>query len=427
MGTTTAAVTAAVGAADPSLYDLSRQELSELLAGEPSYRLDQVWEGLYRQRRPLADITNVPLDLRGAIGELLPPALGHIRTQSADRGATTKHLWSLRDGHLVESVLMGYRNRTTVCISSQAGCAMGCSFCATGQVGFDRNLSTGEIVEQVLGSLHLAKEPSARRPKNPKHPENSQAARNRATNRAINRAINIVFMGMGEPLANYDAVWSAVERFTGDMGIGARHITISTVGLIPGIVRLAAASLPVNLAVSLHAANDRLRNRIAPINRTYPLRDLARVLADYRRAKRRRISFEWAMISGVNDRDSDSVELAAYARPLAAHVNLIPLNPTPGYDHTPSSADRIEQFADRLASHGVNATVRQNRGTSIDAACGQLRADKQVTIQRRGRPNRHPQLSPQSTRRPNQPGAPINTVNAPRLSDRNDHGEAKIA
>ena len=359
-------------ASDPSLTDLSRAELAELLDGEPSYRLDQVWDGLYRQRRPLAELSNVPKALRRAIGELLPEALTLVRTQSADRGATAKHLWSLRDGYLVESVLMRYRNRTTLCISSQAGCAMACSFCATGQVGFDRNLSVGEMVSQVLGTLQQA------------------ASRDSAVNSeaALGRAINIVFMGMGEPLANYDAAWAAVERFHDDMGVGARHITISTVGVIPGIVRLAAASLPVNLAVSLHAANDRLRNRIAPINRAYPLRDLARALADYRRAKRRRISFEWAMISGVNDRDSDAAELAAYARPLAAHVNLIPLNPTPGYDHMPSTAERIEHFADRLASYGVNATVRVNRGTSIDAACGQLRADKQISIQRRGRPTR---------------------------------------
>ena len=355
--------------ADPSLADLSRAELAELLDGEPAYRLDQVWDGLYRQRRPLAELSNVPKVLRHAIGELLPEALTLVRTQSADRGATAKHLWSLRDGYLVESVLMRYRNRTTLCISSQAGCAMACGFCATGQVGFDRNLSVGEMVAQVLGTLQQA--------------SSQDSAINSAA--APGGAINIVFMGMGEPLANYDAVWDAVERFHGDMGVGARHITISTVGVIPGIVRLAAADLPVNLAVSLHAANDRLRNRIAPINRTYPLRDLARALADYRRAKRRRISFEWAMISGVNDRDSDAAELAAYARPLAAHVNLIPLNPTPGYDHTPSSAERIEHFAERLASHGVNATVRVNRGTSIDAACGQLRADKQVSIGRRSR------------------------------------------
>ena len=353
--------------ADPSLGDLSRAELGELLDGEPAYRLDQVWDGLYRQRRPLSELTNVPKSLRQAIGELLPPALALVRTQSADRGTTTKHLWSLRDGHLVESVLMRYRNRTTLCISSQAGCAMACSFCATGQVGFDRNLSAGEIVEQVLRTLQEA------------GPDDRAAP---------GRAINIVFMGMGEPLANYEAVWAAVERFHGDMGIGARHITVSTVGVIPGITRLAAEALPVNLAVSLHAANDRLRNRIAPINRTYPLRDLARSLADYRRAKRRRISFEWAMIDGINDADRDAAELAEYACPLAAHVNLIPLNPTPGYGHQPSPAGRIEQFAAELSSLGVNATVRQNRGTSIDAACGQLRADKLVTVRKGNRPTR---------------------------------------
>ena len=383
--------------ADPALADLSRAELGELLDGEPSYRLDQVWDGLYGQRRPLAELTNVPKSLRQAIGELLPPALKLVRTQTADRGKTRKHLWSLRDGHLVETVLMGYRNRTTLCISSQAGCAMACSFCATGQVGFDRNLSVGEIVEQVLGTLQ---QPSTSHSSSAGGAINSGAARGGAINSgaarggAINSgaarggAINIVFMGMGEPLANYDAVWAAVERFHGDMGIGARHITVSTVGVIPGIVRLAAASLPVNLAVSLHAANDRLRNRIAPINRTYPLRDLASALADYRRAKRRRISLEWAMIDGVNDRDRDAAELAAYARPLAAHVNLIPLNPTPGYGHAPSPSGRIEHFASELASYGVNATVRVNRGTSIDAACGQLRADKLVSIQRGARARR---------------------------------------
>ncbi|WP_419838651.1 23S rRNA (adenine(2503)-C(2))-methyltransferase RlmN [Candidatus Poriferisodalis sp.] len=378
--------------ADPSLGDLSRAELGELLEGEPAYRLDQVWEGLYRQRRPLTEITNVPKSLRRAISELLPPALTLVRTQSADRGTTTKHLWSLRDGHLVESVLMRYRDRTTLCISSQAGCAMACSFCATGQVGFDRNLSVGEIVEQVLGTLQEA--PSGPNAAARGGAVNSAAARGGAVNSAAARggavnsaaarggAVNIVFMGMGEPLANYESVWAAVERFHTDMGIGARHITVSTVGVIPGIERMAKARLPVNLAVSLHAANDRLRNRIAPINRTYPLRDLARALADYRRAKRRRISLEWAMIGGVNDTDRDAAELAAYTRPLAAHVNLIPLNPTPGYSHEPSPAERIEHFAAELSSLGVNATVRRNRGTSIDAACGQLRADKLVSIRK---------------------------------------------
>ena len=372
----------AVTEPEPSWADLSRAELGELLDGEPAYRLDQVWDGLYRQRRPLAELSNVPKALRAAIGELLPPALTLVRSQSADRGATVKHLWSLRDGRLVETVLMRYRNRTTLCISSQAGCAMACSFCATGQVGFDRSLSVGEMVEQVLGSLQHAAAMSEK--------AKGGAARPSAVKGAAvpGGAVNIVFMGMGEPLANYDAMWAAVERFHGDMGIGARHITVSTVGIIPGIERLAKAALPVNLAVSLHAANDRLRDRIAPINRTYPLRELARALAEYRRAKRRRISLEWAMIDGVNDRDGDAAELAAFARPLAAHVNLIPLNPTPGYRHRPSPPQHIEHFAAELASHGVNVTVRKNRGTSIDAACGQLRADKQVAIRDRRRTGR---------------------------------------
>ena len=244
---------------------------------------------------------------------------------------------------------------------------MACSFCATGQVGFDRNLSVGEIVEQVLGTLQQA------------------AERNGA---AVSGAVNVVFMGMGEPLANYDPVWAAVERLHDDIGIGARHLTVSTVGVIPGIVRLAAAPLPVNLAVSLHAANDRLRNRLAPLNRTYPLRDLARALAEYRRAKRRRISLEWAMIDDVNDSEHDAAELAAYAHPLAAHVNLIPLNSTPGYGHRPSPPERIADFAAELSARGVHATVRQNRGMSIDAACGQLRAGQRVAMRRTARTGR---------------------------------------
>ena len=343
--------------ADTSLYDLSRDELGQLLDREPAYRVSQVWEGLYKQRRRVEDLTNVPKELRRALAELLPNALTPVRSQSADRGTTTKHLWSLHDGKLVEAVLMRYRDRSTICISSQAGCAMGCTFCATGQVGFDRNLSVGEIVEQVTGTLQLAD--------------------------LQNDSINIVFMGMGEPMANLDAVWAATNRFWTDMGIGARHITISTVGIVGGIKRLAGEKLPVNLAVSLHAANDQLRNRLVPINQRYPLRDLASCLAEYRRAKRRRISLEWAMIGGVNDRDNDAAELAEFALPLGAHVNLIPLNPTPGYGFEPSGRGRIDQFAAQLAERGVNTTVRQNRGTSIDAACGQLRAEQQLKIGKR--------------------------------------------
>ncbi len=360
------------------LYDLNRAELSDLLTDQPCYRIDQLWEGLYRQRKPLADLTNLPKQLRADLGAIANASLQPASSVSTDKGRTTKQLWSLADGQLVESVAMHYHNRTTVCISSQAGCAMGCTFCATGQMGFRRHLSVGEIVEQVL----RADNPSATSFSNGSSSNTSST--------------NVVFMGMGEPLANFDAVWQAVERLHDDVGIGARRITISTVGVVPGIKRLAEASLPVNLAVSLHAANDRLRNQLAPINRKYPLADLARALQEYRMAKNRRISIEWAMIDGVNDTADDAYELAEYARPLGAHVNLIPLNATPGYSMIPSPRGQIEWFADELLATGVNATIRANRGTNIDAACGQLSAgfaSKTVS-----NPKRKPQRSQSSPR-----------------------------
>lgn len=337
-------------------YDLSRSELAELLEGEPNYRVDQVWDGIHSQHRDPADLTNVPKELRSAIETLLPAALTPLREVSSDNGGTVKQLWQLNDGHLLESVLMHYRDRSTVCVSSQAGCAMACSFCATGQIGFDRHLTTGEIVEQVIRA---------------------------AQHSGDKRVSNVVFMGMGEPLANFDNVWSAVERINGDIGIGARKITISTVGVVPGIERLTQQSLPVSLAVSLHAANDKTRNHLAPINRTYPLRKLAEALQNYRRAKNRRISLEWAMMSEINDTDDAARELGAFARPLNAHVNLIPLNPTPGYSNSASRPDSIVRFRDLLESFGVNATIRSNRGTEIDAACGQLRAEQTVTVSKR--------------------------------------------
>ena len=329
-------------------YDISRSQLAELLEGEPKYRLDQIWHGIHGQFREPEDLTNVPKELRSAIRDLLPAALTPIRNISSDGETTVKQLWQLRDGHLVESVLMHYKDRSTVCISSQAGCAMACSFCATGQMGFDRHLSTGEIVEQVVRAVQQSQ---------------------------TKRVSNVVFMGMGEPLANFDNVWPAVRRINSDLGIGARKITVSTVGVVPGIQRLSLETLPVNLAVSLHAANDKLRNQIAPINRTYPLRKLAESLQAYRRAKNRRVSLEWAMIDSLNDSQGAAQELAAFARPLGAHINLIPLNPTPGFEGGGSSPARIAEFQEQLESFGINATIRFNRGTDIDAACGQLRAE----------------------------------------------------
>ncbi|HEY3485137.1 MAG TPA: 23S rRNA (adenine(2503)-C(2))-methyltransferase RlmN, partial [Ilumatobacteraceae bacterium] len=251
--------------------------------------------------------------------------------------------------------------RATVCVSSQAGCAMGCGFCATGQAGFSRHLTTGEIVEQVIRSTNRARD-------------------------AGRRVSNIVFMGMGEPLANEDAVWRAVEHFHRDLGLSARHITISTVGVVPGIRKLAERPLPVNLAVSLHAANDELRDDLVPLNRRYDIATLVDACRDYLKVRNRRISFEWAMIDGVNDRPSDAVELAAVCKRLrpSAHVNLIPLNPTPGYPARGTPLAGVHEFRDHLEQLGVNATVRQNRGTDIDAACGQLAAGQPVTLTARG-------------------------------------------
>jgi 23S rRNA (adenine2503-C2)-methyltransferase len=338
-----------------SRYDADREELARLLDGEPAYRVDQIWTGLYEQGREPDDLTSVPKAVRARLADALPPALEPVTESVSDDGETVKWLWSLRDDVRVETVLMHYPDRATVCVSTQAGCAMACGFCATGQAGFDRQLSVGEIVEQVIRAAPRA------RPR---------------------RVSNVVFMGMGEPLANYDATWAAVTRLHEAVGLSARHLTISTVGVLPGIRRLATEALPVNLAVSLHAANDALRDELVPINRRYPLADLADACAAYLTAKHRRLSFEWALIDGVNDRGTDADELAAFARPLAAHVNLIPLNPTPGYPTRGTPPERVQAFAARLRELGVNATVRRNRGTEIDAACGQLRAEHEVTLRR---------------------------------------------
>src|SRR4051812_3498886 len=336
-------------------YDLSRDDVAALLPGEPRYRLDQVWDGLYHHGAMPWELTTLSKKLRATLEAepALAPALEAVAESTADDGATVKWLWALSDGARIETVLMHYRARSTVCVSTQAGCAMACGFCATGQAGFERQLTSGEIVEQVTRAARAAAEGGR-------------------------RLSNVVFMGMGEPLANYDRVWAAVERLHGDVGLSARHLTISTVGIVPGIRRLAAEALPVNLAVSLHAANDDLRNSLVPINRRYPLAALRSACEDYLAAKGRRLSFEWALISGVNDRPTDAGELAAFARPLGAHVNLIPLNPTPGYAAVGTTAAGVRAFRDRLVALGVNATVRQNRGTSIEAACGQLRAAHNV-------------------------------------------------
>jgi 23S rRNA (adenine2503-C2)-methyltransferase len=331
-------------------YDVTPAELAALLDGEPAYRARQVWEGLRRGDAP-EDLTPLPRVLRARLAAepALAPSLREDTAVETDDGDTVKWRWALADGRLIETVLMHYAGRTTVCVSSQAGCAMACGFCATGQAGFERNLTTGEIVEQVVRA----------------------GAEARRTGRRVS---NVVFMGMGEPLANLDRVWPAIERMHGDLGLSARHLTVSTIGIVPGIRRLASLPLPVNLAVSLHAADDALRDELVPVNRRYPLEALLEACRAWVDAKGRRLSFEWALIAGVNDRAGDAARLAELAREVRAHVNLIPLNPTPGYAVRGTPAAGVRAFRDLLESLGVNATVRRNRGTDIDAACGQLAA-----------------------------------------------------
>jgi 23S rRNA (adenine2503-C2)-methyltransferase len=340
----------------PSRYGVDRADLAALLGswGEPRYRAGQVWDGLYRARRPLDALTALPASLRERLADALPPALVEVERRTGDAGRTTKWLWaSGADGAAVETVLMLYRDgRATVCVSSQAGCAMACSFCATGQAGFERHLDCGEIVEQVARAQHAVD----------------------------TRVSNVVFMGMGEPLANVDAVIAATARLHDDLGISARQLTVSTVGVVPAMRRLAEARLPVTLAVSLHAPDDELRDQLVPLNRRYPLAAVLEAARDYAGRQGRRVTYEYTLLDGVNDQPARAEALAELlaegsaapgARP--SHVNLIPYNPTPGLDARPSPRPRVELFAAILRARGVNATVRRNRGTDIDAACGQLR------------------------------------------------------
>ncbi|MCX6507694.1 MAG: 23S rRNA (adenine(2503)-C(2))-methyltransferase RlmN [Actinobacteria bacterium] len=328
-----------------SAYELTRDELTGLLAGEPKYRVDQIWQGIWEQDRFPEEITTISKALREKLTAELPLALEVANDVSTDEGTTRKWVYRLHDGYTIETVLMNYEDRVTVCISTQAGCAMGCTFCATGQAGFSRQLTLGEVVEQVVRAGRAA---------------------------APRRISNIVFMGMGEPLANYDVTVGTIRALHHERGLSARNLTVSTVGIAPAIERLALEGLPLTLAISLHVANDAERDELIPINKRYNLERLYQACEVWRNETGRRISFEWALISGVNDTDQALYELAEYARPLGAHVNLIPLNPTPGFLVIGSPAARVRYFRDELEELGVNATVRRTRGRTIDAACGQL-------------------------------------------------------
>jgi len=337
-----------------SLLELPWEALQELLAswGEPSFRTAQVWGWVYRSLvRDVAEMRNLPLPLREKLaGRFCLEALSSlVDTTSAD-GETTKLLFQLLDGQTIETVLMRYERRQTVCISTQVGCAMGCPFCATGQSGFVRNLTIGEIVAQVLYA--------------------ARAFRDEGVSLS-----SVVIMGMGEPLANYGATLAAIRRLMDERGLnlGARRFTVSTVGLVPGIRRLSTEGLQVGLAVSLHAPNDSLRDELVPVNRRYPLGQLLAACREYGDRTGRRITFEYALMEEVNDLLEHAQQLAELVRGLRCHVNLIPLNPTPASPYQASSPARVGVFDKALKQRGVPTTVRLRRGIDIQAGCGQLR------------------------------------------------------
>jgi 23S rRNA (adenine2503-C2)-methyltransferase len=340
------------------LYNLDLPGLTSLMKrwGEPSYRAEQVWEWLYVHLVDAFDeMTNLPRSLRTRLArEAAIDVLEVVDTARSPDGRTRKDLLRLSDGETIEAVLMDYERRHTACLSTQVGCAMGCPFCATGQMGFHRDLSSGEIVAQAL---HFA----------------------RQLQRRGERLTNVVLMGMGEPLANYDASLDAIRRLNHPDGfrLGQRHITLSTVGLVPQIGRLAREDLQITLAVSLHAATDELRDQLVPVNRRYRLDALFEACSAYAERTGRRISFEWALIEGVNDTPEQAHALAdrvhsTLSGPLA-HVNLIPLNPSPRYHGGSPASEAVAAFAAILDQRQVPYTVRVRRGVAIQAGCGQLR------------------------------------------------------
>ncbi|WP_106398046.1 23S rRNA (adenine(2503)-C(2))-methyltransferase RlmN [Actinocorallia populi] len=344
------------------LADLTVAERREAVAalGEKPFRADQLSRHYFdRLVDDPADMPDLSKALREKlVPELLPRLLTPVRDLACDGGSTHKTVWKAFDGVLFESVLMRYPDRVTMCVSSQAGCGMNCPFCATGQAGLTRNLSTAEIVEQV-------------------------AAGQRALNQGRitggpGRVSNIVFMGMGEPLANYKAVLGAVRRITepapAGLGISQRGVTVSTVGLVPAIEKLTAEGLSVRLAVSLHAPDDELRDTLVPINTRWKVREVLDAAWGYARESGRRVSIEYALIKDVNDQAWRADLLGRLLKGKLVHVNLIPLNPTPGSKWTASRPEDEREFVRRLAGHGVAVTVRDTRGREIDGACGQLAA-----------------------------------------------------
>jgi 23S rRNA (adenine2503-C2)-methyltransferase len=337
------------------LFDLTLSELRSLLAAqdEKPFRAAQIWQAAYRELvSSYEEMTPLPTDLRARLALELPLSpLEPIGSQHSPDGRTRKTLFRLEDGETIETVLMAYERRHTVCVSTQVGCPLACAFCATGASGFTRDLTAGEIVGQTI-----------------------DAARTLRTDGQ--HLTNVVYMGMGEPFLNLEATLKSVRILNTQEGfrLGARHITISTVGIVPGIERLGTEGLQVNLAVSLHAGTDALRDRLVPVNRHYPISTLLAAVRSYIEATHRRVSFEVALADGVNDAPEHAEAVASRLRGLLCHVNLIPLNPTPGSGLRPSPRARIDTFASRLETAGIPVTVRLGRGAEIQAGCGQLRS-----------------------------------------------------
>lgn len=339
-----------------NFFDLDYSDIEQILIGwgEPRFRVDQVWRGLYHElKENPALLSNLPKNLAEKLNsEFSFQNLISEQSQISTDGQTKKILFRLKDNLPIETVLMRYKKRRTLCISSQSGCALGCVFCATGQMGLKRNLSSGEIVEQVLHFERFLK-----------------ASEGGLT--------NIVVMGMGEPFHNYENTITAIKRLNHPKGLnlGARRFTVSTVGLIPQILRFTEENLQVNLAVSLHAADNDLRDSILPINRRYPIENLIEACREYTQQTHRRITFEWALILDVNDSVEQAVKLADLLRGLNCHVNIIPLNPISGYSGEATTMERAQRFRSELESQGIPCSIRVRRGIDIQAGCGQLASE----------------------------------------------------
>jgi 23S rRNA (adenine2503-C2)-methyltransferase len=347
-----AGIVGAVTDLRPAILSFSPTELEEWLVahGAPAYRRRQLWGWLARGAASFEEMHDIPKALRADLDrEFRTSSLRTVATTQADRALTWKTLYELDGGHSVEAVVMRYANRSTLCISSQAGCPIGCPFCATGKFPFGRNLKAYEILEQATDAVRLL------------------GAEDR-------RLSHVVFMGMGEPMANYSAVIESVRRIadTELVGISPRRIVVSTSGLIPRIEQLGEEKLPVTLAISLHAARDDLRDVLVPINRKYPVESLVNAAQGYAQKTGRRVSYEWVMLAGVNDTERDAKELGRLLRRKLAHVNLIPFNPVEDTPYRAPDRATIRRFKEQVEGQGLNVTVRDTRGREADAACGQL-------------------------------------------------------